>query len=423
MKNSQILFIASYAPPSLSGAAQNMYYLLQGMPANSYYIMTSFYNIDQVSLKLGRWLDGQYIFYDRPTATRELLQQSTHESSATEPRRTFAIRLKNIIRKLPLMGALTGIPVIGLQTIDIVRVGRRLIKEKGSDILLGFSDYGPAMLGTYLLHKITRKPIWIFLFDIYKGNNYFFPGNQLANWLEPRLMRVADKIIVTNQGTKEFYQQRYTEALGQKIVVVHNSAIPGPYLANQTPYQPHSPYTILFTGSIYWPQIRSLQNLVQAVNEINDLDIKVKLYAPHPRAYIESYGLGGPKVEIRVAAPGEMARLQSQADILFLPLSWQTKSPGIIDTATPGKLADYLIAGRPMLIHAPATTTLVKYAKAHQFAYVVDREDIKQLKQAIRRLLLDIPLAHQLIANAKATFVQNHDAKKNALVFRSLFGY
>jgi len=62
-------------------------------------------------------------------------------------------------------------------------------------------------------------------------------------------------------------------------------------------------------------------------------------------------------------------------DCLFLPLSWHTKSQAIIDTATPGKMTDYLISGSPILIHAPASTFLVKYARENNFAEIVDTEE------------------------------------------------
>jgi glycosyltransferase involved in cell wall biosynthesis len=417
MSNKKILFISSYAPPSLSGAAQNIYNLIKGFPTASYYMLTSFYNIDGLALRLGQWLPGGYTFYDRRTAQKEDLQQQTDHPA---PRRSFAIRLKNWIRKLPVVGVLTGIPVIFWQVWDIYQSGYQLIKRGDIGLMMGFSDYGPAMLGTYLLHRSTKTPFWIFLFDVYKGNTYFFPGNHLANWLEERLFRLTTRIIATNEGTKAFYVQRYGDWIASKIVVIHNSAHPETYQSLRTPYQPKPPYTIMFTGSIYWPQIRSLQNLVKAVNEINDLDIRIKLYSPHTREYIESYGLGGPKVDISVAAPGEMARIQNEADILFLPLSWGTKSPDIINTATPGKLADYLAAERPILVHSPAESYLAQYAKSEGYALVVDHEDIEELKSGLRRLLIDLPYAQQLISHARQTFIKNHDANNNSQLFKQL---
>jgi len=420
----KILFVASYAPPAISGAAQNMYNLIGALPPESYYMLTSFYHIDATALRLGQWLPGDYIFYDRPTATKEELRaQATAPSAAPISRRAWAMRLKTVIRKFPLAGALAGVPVVLLQIADIYRCGRQTIRNREIRMIMGFSDYGPAMVGSYLLHRVTRLPLYLFMFDIYKGNNLFFPGNPLSNFFEPRLVRAAERIVVNNEGIRQFYIKRYGNWIADKIELVYNSSDPQPYLQLQNPYQPKSPYTILFTGSIYWPQIRSLQNLVKAVGEIDDLDIRIKLYAPHPPAYIASYGLSGPKIDISVASPTEMAKIQSQADILFLPLSWHTKSPGIISTATPGKLTDYLVAGRPMLIHSPNWSYLSQYAKENDFAAVVDEEDIEQLKNSIRQLLTDTAYANKLIANAQTTFFRNHTITGNAAKFRSLLGF
>ncbi|OGB74175.1 hypothetical protein A2V68_00110 [candidate division Kazan bacterium RBG_13_50_9] len=416
----RILFISSHAPPAIGGP-QNMYNLIKDLPVSSYSILTSFYHIDNVSARKGTWLPGEYIFYDSPRATREQTKGG-YEHSPVSQWRDRAAKLKIAIRQLPLARAVFGIPVVIGQINQIVREGQKATRDRSIEIMMGFSDYGPAMIGTYLLHRRTKVPYYLFLFDIYKGNNFFFPGGILAVLFEERIFREAQKIVVTNEGTQEFYRARYGDSIADKMVVIYNSVFPEPYLQNQTPpYNPKPPYTILFTGRIYWPQVRSIKNLLRAVEGINDLDIKVKIYAPHPPEYVRSLGIESPKMSLDMAPPTEMPRIQGAADILLLPLSWHTKSPGIINTATPGKLTDYLIAGRPMLIHAPASTHLVAYAKKYGFAMIVDKEDLGALRDGIRRLLLDISLAEKLIKNAKETFFRNHDANKNKKIFRNLF--
>jgi glycosyltransferase involved in cell wall biosynthesis len=397
-----------------------MYKLIGALPPESYYMMTSFYNIDPTALRLGQWLAGEYVFYDRPTATKDQLKSQATQPPAAADRRQWAVRLKTAIRKSKAIGIVTGIPIIFSQVWDIYHQGKRLINDQPSiGRILGFSDYGPAMLGSYLLHRATRRQLGIFLFDIYKGNDFFFPGNPISRWLEPRIFQAADKIIVTNQGTKDFYMKRYGAEVGLKITVIHNSSFPEAYQSLHTPYSPQPPYQILFTGSIYWAQIRSLQNLVAAVNGLSDLDIRIKIYAPHPKDYLASYGISGPQVDVSVAAPDQMAQIQNEADILFLPLSWHTKSPDIINTATPGKLTDYLIASRPILVHAPASTYLVRYTREHDCAMIVDQEDTVQLQQAIRLLLTDLPRANQMISSAAKLFEQNHNAHHSGQLFRS----
>ncbi len=415
----KILFISSYAPPAISGGGQNIYHLIKGWPADSYFIMTSFYNLDNLPAGLGTWLPAKYIFYDNPQATKESFQAQA-SGQKMSLKKTFAAQIKQAIKKVGWARILVGPYVIAGQISAAVRQGLQTIKKEKIELLVGFSDYGPATISTYLLHQMTRKPFFLFFFDVYKGNFFPFPGGLLAKIFEPKIFHEAEKIIVTNEGTKEFYRQRYGKAITAKTVVIHNSVDPKPYLALQTPYQPKAPYTILFTGNIYWPQIESLKNLMRAVDEISDIEIQFKICAPQTAQYLKSLGFTSSKITFDVAPPSEMPRIQSQADILFLPLSWRTKSPDIINTASPGKLTEYLIAGRPILIHAPSSTYIVRYAKENNFALVVDEEDKEQLKEAIRKLLLEPAYTRQFIENAQRVFFRNHNTDKNAVLFRSL---
>lgn len=396
-----------------------MYNLLRDTDPDSYCVLTSFYNIDNLSAKIGTWLKGEYIFYDN-TSTKKNIAQTPINSIIKK--RAFISKLKFLVKRNKLIRNIVGIPIILTQIINIISKGRKIIKSKNIDSIIGFSDYGPAMIGAYILHKITKKRYNIFLFDIYKGNFFPFPGNILANFLEPLMFKSAENIIVTNEGTRDFYIKRYGQDISKKIVTIHNSAFQEPYQKIKKSFIINQPYTIVFTGRIYWAQIGALKNLIKSVGEINNINIKIKIYTPSPKDYLKEIGITeSEKVEIKVASPAEIPEIQSNADILFLPLSWHTKSQAIVDTATPGKLTDYLIARKPILIHAPSTSFLVKYAKDNNFAEVVDEENIEKLKEAIKKLLTDKEFSNIKVKNAKETFFKNHDVNKNAILFRSLF--
>lgn len=417
----KILIISSYAPPITKGAPQNLYNLLRDFPENSYCILTSFYNIDNISAKTGTWLKGKYIFYDNISASSSLKTHS--EITKERPSRLILNKLKHLVKRIWLLGALGGTFIMFSQIIMIIKTGIQTIKEEKIEIMIGFSDYGPALISTYLLYKITKKPYYIFLFDIYKDNFYpVFPAASLAKIFESKILKNAEKIIVTNEGTLNYYTQIYGEEIRKKIIIIHNSTFSEPYLNLQKDYNPKPPYTILFTGSIYWPQIGSLKNLIKAVEELKDIDINLKIYCPDPKDYLKKIGITeNEKIKISIAPPQKMPEIQTQADILFLPLSWHTKSQKIIDTATPGKLADYLISNRPILIHAPSSTFLVKYAKENNFAAVIDEESIEKLKIIIKKLLTDQKFSEKLIENARKTFFKNHNAQKNSKRFKFIF--
>jgi len=417
----KILIISSYAPPSMRGAPQNIYNLLRDFPQDSYCLLTSFYNIDNISVKTGTWLKGKYIFYDNISFSGSLKTQP--EITKERPSRLILNKLKYLVKRTWILGALGGSFIMSSQIIMMIQSGIKSIKKEKVEIMIGFSDYGPAMISTYLLHKITRKPYYIFLFDIYKGNLFpVFPAGLLSKIFESKILKNAEKIIVTNEGTLKFYIKEYGERIRKKIVVIHNSTFPELYLKLRTDYNPKPPYTIAYTGNIYWPQIKSLKNLIKSIKEIDSIDINLKIYCPNPKDYLKKIGIKeNKKIKISVASPEKMPEIQTKADILFLPLSWHTKSQKIIDTATPGKLADYLISNRPILIYAPSSTFLSQYAKKDNFALVVDEESIKKLKSAIKTLLFNKASTERMIKNAKDTFFKNHDAHQSALLFQKLF--
>lgn len=416
-KLNKTILISSYAPPSIGGP-QNLYNLLRDTNPSSYCILTSYYNIDNISAKIGTWLKGEYIFYDSTYTTKNI---TNAPNDSIFKKRVIISKLKHFVKRSTIVRELTGVFIIFTQIVAIVVKGRKVIKSKNIDSIIGFSDYGPAMIGAYILHKITKKKYSIFLFDIYKGNFFPFPGNILANIFEPKIFRSANKIIVTNEGTRDFYIKRYGQNISEKLIVINNSAFENEYLKFKKPFEPKTLHTIVYTGRIYWPQIESLKNLIRAISEMKDLEIKLKIYSPHQKEYLKKIGIIESKqVELGVASPEEMSEIQSNADILFLPLSWHTKSQAIINTATPGKLTDYLIAGRPILIHAPASTFLAKYAKENNFAEVVDKENDEMLKAAIRKLIANKEYSDWLVANAKTTFYKNHNSISNSIEFQKI---
>ena len=415
-----MMIISSYAPPSIGGP-QNLYNLFRDTDPNSYCILTSFYNIDNTSAQFGTWLAGEYIFYDKNGETKKIEAKPAPAYTPSFGRKIIT-KLKYLVKRNKLVKQLISISLIAGQILTIVHSGKKAIKTKNITSLVTISDYGPAMIGGYILHKLTKKPYSIFLFDLYRWNYLPFPGNPLAKIFEPYMFRAVNNIIVTNEGTREFYEEKYGKNISKKMTTIHNSTFGEPYKEPTEPHDQKLPYIIMFTGRIYWPQIQPLLNLIKAVNSIKDIDIIIKIYCPNPKDYLDKIGIKeSEKVSIDMAPPQDMPAIQRSADILFLPLTFNGESMNIINTATPGKLADYLIAGKPMLVHAPPSSYLARYAKKNNFAVVVDEDSIEKLAYGIKQIILNPKFSITLIENARKTFSRNHDANKNAIIFRKVF--
>ncbi len=413
------LIISTWAPPSIGGP-KNMYALFSQLPTDSYSILTSYYGIDNYSAKHGEWLPGKYYFYDNSNVSDE--QRDRTKLTKESNQRSAISKLRHLVKRIGLVKIILGPLLIFGQIMMIVKAGAKVIKKEKIEVLMGVSDFGPALIGTYKLHKKTKIPFVIHLYDLYLGNLFPFPGGILAKYYEPKLIASASKIIVTNETTKELYIKRYGEAVREKFAVIHNSVPPEEHELSKTSveYNPAPPYSILFSGRIYWPQIEAIKEMIGAINEMN-FEITFNIYTPSPKDYLSKLGIiENNKIKINSATPQEMPALQASADILFLPLSWNTKAPEIIQTATPGKLTDYLATGKPILTYAPGDTALVKYVKNKQCAYIVEEHNPEKLKQAIEAIVTNKKESIALIENAGKAYLSDFDTKKNSLILSTL---
>ena len=212
-------------------------------------------------------------------------------------------------------------------------------------MLMGTSDNGPALISSYLLSRSSKLPLCYFLFDLYKGYRLDAPTNWMANFFEPKIIKTAKKVFVTNDGTKELYQSLYPQ-FKEKFQVICNSVFTDQYQILNRDYHPSPPYTITFTGHVYWPQEQSVINMIKAMPLLKDLPLRLDLYIPRPNIRIQNAVKKSAQIRLLFASQSEMPQIQNKATLLFLPFSWDTDGLEIIATATPAKFTDYLGAGR-----------------------------------------------------------------------------
>lgn len=408
-RDPKILVVTKWAPPMIGGP-KNLYNLVSLFPPESYVVLTSADSIDPFSAGTGTWLPAPYIFFDREAGS-SLHGADFHERAGAfrpgpgggrDPIRRFRFLGRNAVEAMYLIRNVRR----------IVRAIRRAILEHGVTMLLGISDDGPALIGTYLVHKLTGFPYALYLFDLYRGNDLSSLLRFAARVFEPRILRGAGVVVTTNQATEELLRRRYGNSF--RSAIVHNSAFPEDFERSRRAENPGPPYTIVFTGHVYWAQEQAVLNMIRAMDNLRDLPVRLVLYVPAPTAKVREAAADRPNVELTRAPQSEVARVQCAASLLFLPLSWGTKAPEIIATASPGKLTDYLASGCPMLVHAPADSYVARFTREHETGIVADRDDVPALAGAIREFLRDPSAGHRYTRNAVRAFEEHHDARKNS---------
>lgn len=162
--------------------------------------------------------------------------------------------------------------------------------------------------------------------------------------------------------------------------------------------------TVLYTGSVYEAQGDALRRCAAAIEMLRHRGhaLRLHVYTAEPVERVRAQQLP-PSVVIHSSVSGtESATLQTRADILFLPLGFQTRYPELIRSSAPGKFGEYLASGRPMLVHAPADSFPAHYAARFSCGAVCDQPATELLVATLLRLLEDETWTKGLVERAVA---------------------
>lgn len=153
-------------------------------------------------------------------------------------------------------------------------------------------------------------------------------------------------------------------------------------------------------------------NLIAAIALPETTPTRIHLYTPQSPHHLIANKITGPRVVVHKAQPvTAMPAIQQNADILFLPLSFDQRFREIIKTSAPGKIGEYLASGKPVLVHAPKKSFVSWYFKKYHCGLVVDEEDPAVLAKAINLLATDKTLCHELTQNAYERAKTDFDVK------------
>jgi glycosyltransferase involved in cell wall biosynthesis len=233
-----------------------------------------------------------------------------------------------------------------------------------------------------------------------------------------RVMRGSAGVIAPNEFMAAVVRERY----GVEATIVRNPADLSAYAAPmEEPELDGGELRIVFTGAIYEAHFDAFRNLVAALALPGAL-ARLHIYTALEPAKLAEQGIEGPIVFHPHLAVDEVPPVQRAADILFLPLAFESHFPELVRTSSPGKFGEYLGAGRPILAHVPADSFVAWYLRRHEAALVVDRRDPVELRAAIDRLAADRPLRGRLAASAWERAIEDFEVSHVRAALRALVG-
>ena len=276
----------------------------------------------------------------------------------------------------------------------------RIVKKEKCDVIVAASGNLIDIPAGWWASAFTGTRFVPYLFDDYL---YQWPDEQtrsISRKMEKRIYARVKSVIVPNEFMRDEIQKRQNV----KATIVRNPCASTPekdIQIMQTDYNRREEIRIVYTGAIYHVNFDAFKNLIDATSQIS-ANIRIHLYTAQPLEWLEQNGIKGDQIVHHPhSVHAEVLEAQNHAHILFLPFSFNSSIPEVIQTSAPGKTAEYLTSGVPVLVHVPPDTFISWYFRKHNCGYVVDTNEIPSLKSAIEDLMNDSSLRQSLVTNAK----------------------
>ena len=274
----------------------------------------------------------------------------------------------------------------------------KILQDRGADVVVGCSGNPFDLPASFLAARRLRIPFVAYLFDdpVYQWEGGIY--RKIARVSEQIWGRGALLLIGPNEILAADVRKRLPRA---DIRIVRN---PAAVALNERPAKLHvanqSQWRLLYTGSVYSAQASAFRNLVAALNALNGR-FAIDIYTGQHASDLVTRDLASPYVSVHPQAPHATAvAMQQAADILFLPLAFESPIPEVIRSSAPAKLGEYLASGRPILVHAPAGSFISELIRDADAGLVVDTPDPHKLAEALNRIASDEVLRNRIVANA-----------------------
>jgi glycosyltransferase involved in cell wall biosynthesis len=275
---------------------------------------------------------------------------------------------------------------------------KKILQKEQCKVVIGCTGdlFDPP--AAFFAGKELGIPFILYTFDFYSRQWIHPVLREFSEKKEREMINGPSQVIVPNECLKQEYFQKY----GIEATVIHNPFDLAEYEQNAKITRPdtaHDP-KIVYTGAIYDAHFTAFHNLIAAIEKTGIPNLKLHIYTPQSISYLKNNFITGP-VEIHKHLPNnQMPGVQRDADILFLPLAFNSPYPEIIKTSAPGKIGEYLAAKKPVLVHAPSDSFISWYFRKYSCGLVVDKDDPGKLAQEIIRLLSDKKMQKQFSENA-----------------------
>ena len=309
-----------------------------------------------------------------------------------------------------------------------------------NELKLFIEDFKPTLIYTIIgsnffmslvdvIQEEYKLPLILHFMDdwqscIYKKGIFSLLERNKMKYLLRKLIKKAEICLAICEEMKIEYSKRYKRNFlaFQNCIDVEKLEIKNSFGSNN-----YDKFILTYTGSILsFAQFYSLIDMGKAIKELNNEghNIVFEIYTPlsFSENYIKKLLLIDPSIKIHEAIKDDMQFFDvlNNSNGLLLPVNFDKYTKKFIKYSMPTKVPSYLISNTPIIAYGPKDVAQIKYAIENEWAYVVCKRSIKELKDKIIRLINDISYNKKLVKNAKKTFYKFHNARDVRIDFQKV---
>ncbi len=381
-----ICVFSSSFPPDLSGQSVILRRLLEQLAPDSYSVLT--YRTQRGKDSQEKHLSAKYFFLKRWIFFERVIEKLP------------IFRLQDLLTKILILIRSKAIAkVISCEDVKIMVVCSG-----------GFYDLPSA----HLACKQMDVELVPYFFDDY---SFQWRGSLriLARRYEKQFMEYVDRYYCPNP----FLEHEYNKRCSKNGIIVYNMLERGDVNSTPIEFNEQPQKVVTFAGSIYHANVGSFQafqTMIASKDRKYSYTLSLcvsNLGGKAARRFLES----GNFSLIPAISAGKLKTLYANSDLLLLPLSFASDVEEVIRTAAPGKLAEYLHSGTPVLAIVPSTSFVHWYLNEYQCGITINETELDSGLEKIERILSDLSQLRLISQNARKRAQIDFSFEKNYLNF------
>ena len=173
-------------------------------------------------------------------------------------------------------------------------------------------------------------------------------------------------------------------------------------------------FRFAYTGRVGTANESSIGTLCRVVSEMaqSGMDVELVLGTTEKSGRVVEGVRRLPGITVQAPVPhADMPAFLSSFDALLLSLDFDARSVAFARYSMPTKLPEYLASGVPVLAYLPSTSSLAKYLRDRQCAFVVTTPELNAVQGGLLELMQSENLREEIGRRGLQVASTEHDAK------------